>query len=439
MSQAGHAQAVLDHLRTPLYRNAYALIASNLLSSVLGIVYWSLAARLYRVDELGQSAAVISTMLFLSGVAQLNLRMALIRLVPEAGPRTARLVWTAYLLSLAVTGIVGLVVFLVLAATGSAVLAPSGLATAGGVAFLVVSTMVWTLFNLQDGVLAGLRRTLWVPVENGLYGVAKIALLVGLVVAMPSLGILVSWFVPMALAVLLVTSALAWRWIPAHEAASPGRALAMGRATLLRFVAADYVGSLFALAVTSLLPVLIVAASGARDGAYFYIVWTISTSLNLLPVNMAASMTVETIHAEADLGVATRRVAIHMARALVPMVLVVVVFGDWILQVFGPDYASGGATSLRLLAVGVLPCAVNTLYLATLRIHGRGRQIMIVQAVLAALTLGGSLLLIGPLQITGVALAWLIAQSSVAAVVGLGRVWPLISSARVAERAGSSA
>ncbi|MEA2622845.1 MAG: hypothetical protein QOH61_1755 [Chloroflexota bacterium] len=432
MRQPQTVRAAMIHVRTPLYLNAYALIVSNVLTSGLGLVYWSLAARLYRVEEVGVSAAVIAAATFLTGISQLNLRMALIRLVPASGARTPRLVWSAYALSLAVTAVVSIVVFGAMAVMGTSTLALEGLATPLGVLFLVLGTMASTIFNLQDGVLAGLRRTVWVPVENGIYSVVKILVLVALAVGLPTLGIVVSWFLPIFVMVVVISIVLATRWLPAHVAASGERTLGLAGRRLLNFVAADYVGSLFALSISSLLPVLIVAAVGPRLGAYFAIVWTISVSLNLLPINMCASLTVEAIHGGGHLGAETRRVAIHMARLLVPAVVAIVVFAEWILRIFGAEYAENGALPLRLLALGVLPVGVNTLFMATARIRGRGRQILVVQAVLAGLTLGGSALLIGPLGIVGVPLAWLIAQTAVAVVLGFWRLLPLLRSASVA-------
>ena len=62
MTAPAFVRAAVDHVRTPLYLNAYAMIASNLLNSVLGLVYWGLAARLYSIESLGISSAVISSM-----------------------------------------------------------------------------------------------------------------------------------------------------------------------------------------------------------------------------------------------------------------------------------------------------------------------------------------------------------------------------------------
>src|SRR5512139_3328907 len=87
---------LIDHLRTPLYRNGYALVFSSTATSVLGVVYWVLAARYYTTEAIGLNSAALSTMMFLASLAQLNLMNALNRFVPSAGAATARLVISAY-------------------------------------------------------------------------------------------------------------------------------------------------------------------------------------------------------------------------------------------------------------------------------------------------------------------------------------------------------
>ncbi|MFC7762186.1 lipopolysaccharide biosynthesis protein [Catellatospora bangladeshensis] len=77
----------------------YALTLNTVVSSVLGIAYWALAARLYSPREVGVGTAMVSTMMFLSNLSQLNLNGALARFLPAAGPHRGRLVGYAYGLS----------------------------------------------------------------------------------------------------------------------------------------------------------------------------------------------------------------------------------------------------------------------------------------------------------------------------------------------------
>lgn len=414
----------LVHLRNPLYFNAYALMFSNVLSSGLGLIYWGLAARFYSPSAVGEASAVISAALFVTAISQLNLRVALMRLVPEAGRHTARLVISGYAASILTTVLVASASVLTIP-----ILFPDSplIRTLGPLGALVFigGTAAWTIFNLQDGVLTGLRRAVWVPVENAAYGVAKIVLLVLLVSWTPPQGILGSWFIPMSVVVIAVTLALS-RWIPQHATATSDRSFAMGRRRLVGFIAGDYLASLISVGVTSLLPVLITLTLGPTSGAYFYVVWIIGTSLNLLPIYTCASMTVETLHGSIDLGSTARRITLHLARILIPIALVVVVAAPLILTVFGSDYAENGTDALRFVALGVLPFAANVMAMAIARIRAKAGEIILIQLAVAISTLGLTALLLPPMGIAGVALAWLLAQLGVAAVVGPTRILPVI-------------
>jgi hypothetical protein len=66
-------------LGDPMLRNGYALIVSATAAQVLGVLYWIVAARTAPAAVVGRNATAISVMLFLAGVAELNLMSTLIR------------------------------------------------------------------------------------------------------------------------------------------------------------------------------------------------------------------------------------------------------------------------------------------------------------------------------------------------------------------------
>jgi O-antigen/teichoic acid export membrane protein len=98
-------------------------------------------------------------------------------------------------------------------------------------------------------------------------------------------------------------------------------------------------------------------------------------------------------------------------------VIGVIVFAPWILTVFGSDYATQGTGLLQVASLGLIPYAVNILFMAVARVARRGRAIVAVQAALTFLTLLLSIMFLGPFGITGVGLAWLVANALVAVVV----------------------
>jgi hypothetical protein len=207
---------------SPLYRNGYALIASSGLTSALGLVYWLVAARNYSPYAVGIGSALIAAMTTIANLCHLNLKSALNRFLPRGGRAAGGIVVRSYLVALLVSAVVSV-----------AFVAGTGL-WAGHLSFLrhnpliglgfVVATMAWTIFVLQDSALTGVRQAIWVPLENLLYSVAKLALLVMLVTAAPHLGPFVAWSAVVPLVVVVVNVFLFKRLLPAHARATEQRA-----------------------------------------------------------------------------------------------------------------------------------------------------------------------------------------------------------------------
>jgi O-antigen/teichoic acid export membrane protein len=418
------------HLADPLFRNAYALIGSTAVTTGLGLGYWVLAARVYTPADVGRGSALISVMLLLAGVAQLNLMPALTRFLPRAGAATGGLVARAYLLG-AVVGVVvggGFAAATAWRWPGSAL----GELLAGRAwlaPLFAVSVATWAVFTLQDSVLTGLRRAVWVPVDNAAYGVAKIVLLVALAAALPGLGVFVSWAVPAMVSIAVVTGIVFRRAVPAHVRETVAVAEPVDARRIRRFVAGDYAGALFELAATRLLPLVVVAQAGAEAAGYFYVVWVIGTAMELVLHNFGASLTVEGALSQERLAAMVASVARRAAVLLVPVTLVALAAAETVLRVFGAGYAANGAGLLRLLALALLPRLVVVLVLTVARVRGRIGQVVVLQAAFAVLVVGLSLALVGPLGITGVGVAYLVASVAVAAGVLPGVVALLRSAA----------
>lgn len=71
-----HGQArrwVLSQLARPVFRSGYTLVLHSTVTAALGVAFWLLAARKYSPAAVGRSFTALSAMMFLAGVAQLNL------------------------------------------------------------------------------------------------------------------------------------------------------------------------------------------------------------------------------------------------------------------------------------------------------------------------------------------------------------------------------
>ena len=405
-------------LQVPLYRNGYALVLSSGLTSALGLVYWVVAARLYSPAAVGVSAALISGMTLIANLAHFNLKSALNRFLPRAGTTTARFVVRSYVVALAASAL-GSLIFL----AGLGIWAPrlEFLDASPALAiWFVASTMAWTIFVLQDNVLAGIRQATWVPVENLIYALAKIAALFAVAAVAPTLGVFAAWSAPLLLLVIPVNLLLFRRLIPRHVRITRGKEQTVPAWRVARYVAADYSAYLILTATMGALPLVVLGVLGAEASAFYFVSWSIAYALYLIGSGMGMSMIAEASLEPARLRARTRQTVIETARILVPAVAVVVVAAPIILELLGGAYARESVTLLRLLALSALPWTVFVTYTNVARVERRMGAVVGATAALCGLVLAFGLPLLGELGINGLGVAWLAAQSAVATAIGAG-------------------
>ncbi|MET8816001.1 polysaccharide biosynthesis C-terminal domain-containing protein [Streptomyces sp. NPDC004549] len=409
---------------SPLFRNAYALMLNTGISAVLGLGFWLAAARYYSESAVGQGSAAIAAMKLLAGLTAVTLTGALARFIPVAGRHTGRLIRRTYAGSSLVVALAAVVFLLTLNEWGPSYRFLHG--TVNGLGF-IAAVVAWNLLTLQDGVLTGLRSAPWVPVGNTVFSAVKLALLVAFAVAIPAAGVFVSWVAAIATSVVPLGWLVFRRLVPRHIEATKGHASPPSLREIGRFLAGDYTGSLFSLAVVYLVPVIIASQVSSEDNAYFYITTTIGGTTNLLAINMGASLTVEGSHDPARLAANTRAALKRMARIMLPIATVLFVGAPWILGVFGAGYADAATPLLRWFAVGAVLRVVMETYFAVLRAQSRTSGLAWLQGLLCVLVLGLTLLLLPRMGLTGAGVAEI---SSLAVIVAIAapKLWRTIRS-----------
>ncbi len=145
----------------------------------------------------------------------------------------------------------------------------------------MLAVAAWGVFNLQDAALTSLRRATWVPIENTIFSLLKLAALPVLAIMGATQGIFAAWMLPLVLVIPAVSFGLFRRVIPGYrppgdsdgdssDDAAAHRSRLTGR-MLVRLMAQDYFGSVMAQVALTILPVLVVSMLGTRENAYFYI------------------------------------------------------------------------------------------------------------------------------------------------------------------------
>ncbi len=407
-----------EHLDDPLYRTGYFLILGTGITSLLGVAFWALAAHSYTARVVGLNAAAIAAMTLVAEACTLGLSAVLVRYLPVAGASTRKLVSRSYAVTITLALIVGLI-----AALSSGIWSPklSFLSGGGWLIGFVLAAGATTVFTLEDSVLTGLRAAKWIPLENSLYALAKLLLLIGLASTLTGSGPFVAWTAPLLIAILVVNYLIFTRLIPASP--SEGR---LDRSRLLSMATGNYAGKLFTLAGNLYMPILVANRVSAAEAAYFFVPWMISLAIELVALNMMTSLTVEAASDLERLRVLTRRALGQSLRLVVPIAALAALVAPWALLIFGSAYADAGASLLRLLALGMVPNVIVTLGITIARIEHRGRIVVAVQGTHCVLVLGLSALLLPSLGIDAVGYVWTASQSALALVLLATLLRPLL-------------
>jgi O-antigen/teichoic acid export membrane protein len=404
--------------------NAIALIVGTVATNVLGLAFWAVAARSYTPTEVGGAFAELAALTLLASLSQLNLTNIFVRFLPAAGRFTARFVRRGYVAVAVVATLAGIAIA-ASGATGSVI----GRGVVPHVLF-VIAVPLFALFALQDAVMASLRITTWVPVENIICAVAKLALLPLILFGATRTGIVVSWLIPTAIAVAVVSSLLFRRAVATVSRVETGHVPAPRK--LASFVAAEYMTNVTGVLSSQLMPLIVVWRLSSTFNAYFAIPWLACSAISLVMWNVGMSFIVETVTAAEHSARRLKRSIQLWVLVLAGAVVGCVVIGPFVLPIVGHAYATHATTLLRLIGVAAPLQLVTILYQAFAWLDQRVWLLLAIQVVTSAAFLALSIALLGPYGLTGVGWAYLITQAA-QAVVMAPVVWSRITRIRLAK------
>lgn len=416
---------VREFLAKPLNRTSVPIMAATMLTAALGVVFWALATRLYTPAEVGRDGALITAMMALATMCDLSMNNLVVRFLPQLRSGHVRRTLMAY--GAAGGGaLVGGIIFISVAPKISAEYHFLANDDFMRLAFLG-AVILWSLFVIQDAVLAGSGKASWLPAENGGFGLLKVVAIALAAVFGVKFGIFVGWVIPLLLVIPVVNWLIFRRVIPElRERQNRGPSpieQAGGRSKLISYIWQDIVSTVINQSGTTALPIIVVGVVGATTGAYFVVPFALITAFDALYVAVVVAVVAESARDPHRVPEIVRGAWRRLFNFTLPTALVLVVFAPVFLIPNGSEYMERAADPLRLLALASAAHAVMMLYGATLRVRSKGRPLMLLQVFNVAVTLTAVIILARSHGATGAAAGWLIGMG-VTALVSLP---PLIS------------
>ncbi len=394
-----------------LLRNSLYIMATTVVTSLLGYVYWIVATRTYPARDVGLGSALLAAITLASGLTNLGLGQTLVQLLPQraAGAMWSRTVNAAFGVA-GTTGLFAGIVTVLVLPLASPQLAVAGRDPVYTIA-VVLGVPLWTASSLLDSLFVAERAAGNMLARNVVFAVLKIPLLLvpllGLRLLAP-LTILGSWVVASAVAALVSFVVLIPRLRRGYRPMVRG--LVAQVRPMLSLFAGHHLINLGSIASVYLLQILVSARLSTADNAYFYTTWMLGGFFFTLETSVASSLFAEGAHG-GDIGRKVRASVLMIGALLIPAMLLFLIAGRYLMGIFGPGYREHGAALLTLLVVAAIPDGITNVYVSILRVRRLLREAAALNLGMAALTIVLAWPLLPRLGIEGAGWAWLIAQT----------------------------
>ncbi len=353
-----------------LLSNSGSLMATSVLTSVVGFGYWWVAARFFPAEAVGSVSAALSAMTLVGTLGMFGMGTLLLAELPRMPGRQASLISTCVLVAGTVAGLGGIGYEVVAYFLNPRLREALGSPLAAIVLLVGMSLNAATLV-LDEGLVGLLRGRLQL-VRNAYFAVGKLALLAVLAVlpvTVTGTGVLATWVGGIVLSVALLLWSQRDKGLP--SSLRPDLSLLRG----LRRNALDH--NLLNLALflpRTMLPLVVTAVLSTRATAAFYTAWMVLSFLAMIPGNMAT-----TLFAVASGDRAALRGRMRMALAVslgagLPASTLVALLAHPIMVTFGQGYAAAAATALSILALTFVATVIRQLFVALSRLQGRSRR-----------------------------------------------------------------
>lgn len=401
-----------------LARNSGSIMATAVVNSALGAVFWLVAARAFPTRDVGLGAALVTAMTFASTLSNLGAGETLVQILPtrQTGRDWSRTFNACMGAGLGTAALAGCVTLLILP------LLSSGFFVAREGAYQVIlgtGIVLLTASTILDFAFVAERAAGKMFARNAAAATLKLALMLCLVAlgAKSSLGILGAWTGSTAVALLFGIAVLLPRLHRGYRPQAKGVA-GEARRLLPPFVG-HYFISVGGYLPLYILPLMVTARLSATANAYFYTTWMLCGVCFMVSPAVAVALFAEGSHAGESLHQKARWSAILIAALLSVPMAVLLLGGRFILGLYGPEYAQHSFVLLVLLVLSAVPDAVTNVYVSVLRVQQRFRAA-------ATLTMGMSVgavvlawLLLPLVGIAGAGLAWLMMQTAGSVAVGV--------------------
>ncbi len=391
----------------PLSKNALFLIAGSITGMVSGFIFWIAIARLYDTNDVGVASALISSTAMITGLSSFGFDFALIKYLALEDNKS-KLINTCISISIISASILSLL-FIV----GIKIWSPNLIFLHGnlmiGFIFIFITSINSAINIIITGVFVGSRSS------NYSFYINNITFLrifvCPFLVAMGALGIYLSCYISAIISILFgfyLLTRIHINYIPSFVLDKPSAQ------KIFHYSLYNYAAKMLESLPIFVFSILIINLLGADMNAYFYIAYSISAIFIIIPSSVSNSFITECSYFPEKFKDNFKKSVLITLKPLALLIIIIILFGRYILTLFGEQYSEYSYMTLVLLAFASIPVSINYFIISIKRIRNEMTSVIMIFGLIALISILTSYVLMIDFGINGVGVAWFIGNSLVA-------------------------
>lgn len=391
-----------------LLKNSAYLITTNFFNLILGFFFWVIATRYYTPEDIGIISAILSSMSLISVIGLVGLPMSLMFYLPIYSKNANNIINSCLIIGIIMSITLSLIFIL-----GLDIWAPklkSYLIDLEVIIIFIIATVMMTISSLMSGTFSAGKRSSFNMIKENIFGFTKIFPLI-LFTGFGSIGVLLSWSIGLIISVIAGFFLLSklWKYYPMFIFDPIIK-------SMTSFSVGNYIAGIMYILPKFVFPIMIVNIISAESAGYFFIAMTIAGLLYGIPYSIASSFLVESSDKDKFWNNVDKAIKFNIG-LLIPGLLLFIIFGKFILNLFNPDYADNSFVTLIILSVTSIPISLIIIFNTVRTAQKKIMTVIKINVMLSVMTIIFSIPLMRIWNIEGVAISYLITNTITALVI----------------------
>jgi O-antigen/teichoic acid export membrane protein len=404
---------IKGHLKDPLYKNSLFILFTMIISGLFGFIFWIIAAKFYSQEDVGLNTALISTVILISLLSYLGLDQSIIRFFPD-GDKLKILITSTIIIT------VTTLIFGVIFVAGINIWSPKLAIIQNYLIPYFVALVAFSLTQPTAQTFIALRESKYYLYQNIFLGSRVLLIFLPF---LGEMGIFLSFGIASVIAIIFSFYSIYkfklkridnerilnidWDYIKQSFHFSGGNYF-----FVILFTAPNYI-----------LPIMVLNVLGSDQTAYYYIAYTIGSTLYMISAAFGTSLFVEGSHGE-SLKKNTLKSFLAIFLILTPLAVIIYIFGGYFLGLIGTNYING-FNLLKAIVVSSFFYAICMIFFSISRVQNNMKDLLLISGITFILIIGLSYPLMIKFGIIGIGYSIIISYF-VASIIILYKIRKLI-------------